>query len=298
MLKYKADIRTVVFLLAVAAVLVIQWNLEGINWLLYVLGLYLAIATAVIAHNHNHVGIWKSKFMNTVTDYWLTAFYGFPAFGWIPTHNKNHHKLNNKEGDYTITYRYSEKNNLVTLLTYPTISSYFQQTPIRDYLKEMWRTNRLDFWLYLFQYVFLIVYIGVMLYIDWRKALYFVIIPQQVALYSIMIFNYVQHVHADEESKYNHSRNFVGLTNFFLFNNGYHTVHHDRASIHWSLTPAEHKKIEHLIDPSLNERSFWGYIFRNYFLGLFMKSKRTTSMRLERMGTSQTEAAPSTVHAS
>jgi fatty acid desaturase len=221
--------------------------------------------------------------MNTITDYWLTVFYGFPAFGWIPTHNKNHHKLNNKAGDYTITYRYSEKNNLLTLLTYPTISSYFQQTPIRDYLKELWRTNRTDFWLYLFQYIFLAVYILVMLLIDWRKAIYFVIIPQQFALFTIMIFNYVQHVHADEESKYNHSRNFVGLTNLFLFNNGYHTVHHERASIHWSLTPAEHKKIEHLIDPSLNERSFWGYIFRNYFLGLVLPSKRTKSMRLERL---------------
>lgn len=121
------------------------------------------------------------------------------------------------------------------------------------------------------------------LFIDWRKALYFVIIPQQISLFSVLIFNYVQHVHANEESEWNHSRNFTGLLNFMLFNNGLHTVHHETAGLHWSQVPAEHKKVEHLIDDSLKERSFWWYIFRNYALGLFSKKYRTNSMRLQRI---------------
>ena len=168
-------------------------------------------------------------------------------------------------------------------MTYPTISSYFQQTPIYAYLRELRQTNKTDFFLYLMQYVTLGVYLIALLLLDWQKALLFVIVPHQIALYSVMIFNYVQHVHADEESDYNHSRNFLGLTNQMLFNNGYHTIHHLRASIHWSELPEAHRKIEHLIDPKLNERSFWGYIFRNYFIGMFAKTKRTRSMRLERL---------------
>lgn len=291
MLKYRADLRSVAYMIITTALLIVQWQSDQLNWLLYIPCLYFAIAVAVMAHNHNHVGMWKSKFMNTLTDYWLTLFYGFPAFGWIPTHNKNHHKLNNKAGDYTITYRYSEKNNLLTLLTYPTISSYFQQTPIYAYLRELRRTNKVDFVLYLCQYVVLGLYLGILLYINWEKALFYVIIPHQVALFSVMIFNYVQHVHADEESEYNHSRNILGLTNQFLFNNGYHTIHHMRASIHWSKLPEEHKKIEHLIDPVLNERGFWSYIFRNYFIGLFSQKARTKSMRLERMHRASRTAA-------
>ncbi len=283
MLKYKADIRTLCYMVVTTATLIIQWSLPSFNIFLFLLSLYLAVATAVIAHNHNHVSIWKAKWLNVLTDYWLTLFYGFPAFGWIPTHNKNHHKLNNKDGDYTITYRYSEKNNLITLLSYPTISSYFQQTPIYAYLGELRRTNKTDFFLYLMQYVVLAAYVIGLLLIDWQKALLFVVVPQQFALYMIMIFNYVQHVHADEESEYSHSRNFLGWTNQMLFNNGYHTIHHIRASIHWSELPEAHKKIEHLIDPSLNESGFWSYMFRNYILGLFAKSKRTKSMRLARL---------------
>jgi fatty acid desaturase len=227
--------------------------------------------------------MWRSRFLNVLTDYWLTLFYGFPAFGWIPTHNKNHHHLNNKEGDYTITYRISEKNNLFTLLTYPTISSYFQQKPIADYLKTLWRSNRPKFYLAASQYLVLGVYYAVVLLWNWKKAVLFIVIPHQVSLFSVLIFNYVQHVHTDEESKYNHARNFVGLINLMLFNNGYHTIHHESPGIHWSQTPAAQKKIANLIDPSLNERSFWWYILRVYLLAPFHSKFASHSMRLDRI---------------
>ena len=74
-----------------------------------------------------------------------------------------------------------------------------------------------------------------------------------------------------------------------LFNNGLHTVHHETAGLHWSQVPAEHKKVEHLIDDSLKERSFWGYIFRNYVMGFFNSKYKTDSMRLQRIEREQRE---------
>ena len=292
MLRYKADIKTIIYMVLTTTLFAVQWLVTGINPFIYAVYLFLSVSVSVITHNHNHVQIWKSKFMNTLTDYWLTVFYGFPVFAWIPTHNKNHHKLNNRPGDYTITYRFSEKNNLATLLSYPTISGFYQQKAIRDYLKELYRNNRGRFYLCISQYLILVVWIAAALFIDWQKAILFVIIPQQVSLFSVLIFNYVQHVHADEESEYNHSRNFTGFLNFMLFNNGYHTIHHDTAGLHWSKTPAEHKKIEHLIDSSLLERSFWWFIFRNYFMGLLSRKFKTDSMRLERIRNEQLQTAP------
>ena len=283
MLRYKADIKTIIYIIITCALFIIQWQYTGMNPFIYIAYLFFSVSVAVITHNHNHVQIWKSKILNTLTDWWLTVFYGFPVFAWIPTHNKNHHKLNNRPGDYTITYRISEKNNLATLLTYPTISGFYQQKAIRVYLKELYRNKKSRFYLSITQYLILVIWIGIALLIDWEKAILYVIIPQQVSLFSVLIFNYVQHVHANEESEYNHSRNFTGFLNFMLFNNGYHTIHHEIAGLHWSKTPEEHKKIEHLIDSTLIERSFWWYIFRNYFLGLFFKSFRTNSMRLMRI---------------
>jgi fatty acid desaturase len=71
--------------------------------------------------------------------------------------------------------------------------------------------------------------------------------------------------------------------NTFLFNNGYHTAHHMRASLHWSETPAAHEKIAHLIAPELNESSFWGYLFRTYILSIFVPRYRSESKRLMRI---------------
>ncbi|MCB0727767.1 MAG: fatty acid desaturase [Ignavibacteriae bacterium] len=287
MLKFKADIKTLIYLCLTTAMLFIQWNF-GFHPVTYIISLYLAVTVAVIAHNHNHVPMWKSKILNDITDYWITLFYGFPAFAWTPTHNKNHHKFNNKEGDFTITYRVSEKNNIFTLLSYPSISSYFQQNPIVVYLKFLWNNNRKKFFISIMQYVALGLFIIIALLIDWKKAILYVIIPQQFALFSVLIFNYIQHVHADEESDYNHSRNFVSpMTNFLLFNNGFHTIHHYRASIHWSETPEAHKKIDHLIAPHLKERGFWPYIFKAYLISPFKKTFRTRSMRLDRIAKEQ-----------
>ena len=289
MLRYKADTKTLIYMFITTSLFILQWTVIGFNPIVFFFYCFFSIAVAVITHNHNHVRIWKSDFLNTLQDWWLTVFYGFPVFAWIPTHNKNHHKLNNRMGDYTITYRFSEKNNFLTLLTYPTISGFYQQKAIRDYLKDTYKNKRSRFYLAIAQYAILVVWIGAFLLLDWKKALLYVVIPQQISLFSVLIFNYVQHVHANEESEWNHSRNFTGLLNFMLFNNGLHTVHHETAGLHWSQVPAEHKKVEHLIDDSLKERSFWGYIFRNYVMGFFNSKYKTDSMRLQRIEREQRE---------
>ena len=283
MLKHLADLKTIFYLLLTTALFFVQWHI-GFYWPVYIVSLYFAITVAVIAHNHNHVPMWKSSFLNNFFDNWITLLYGFPAFAWTPTHNKNHHKFNNKEGDYTITYRISERNNLFTLLTYPSISSYFQQSPVMGHLRDLYATKRNKFYLAILQYVTLGLFIGITLWLDWRKSLLYVVIPQQVALFTVMIFNYIQHVHADEESKYDHSRNFVsGFTNFMMFNNGYHTAHHNKASTHWSELPAAHARIAHLIAPHLNQQVILIYLFKTYIIAPFGSAyKRTGSMRLLR----------------
>jgi fatty acid desaturase len=241
------------------------------------------MSVAVSVMTHNHLPMWQSKTLNTFTDWWLTVFYGFPIFAWIPTHNKNHHRYNNRDGDDSITYRISEKNNFLTLVSYPTISGYYQQKAIFGYLKELKENNKVKYWLCISQYVILFLWIAGALLIDWQKALLFVIIPQQVSLFSVLIFNYVQHVHANEESEWNHSRNFTGFLNFLLFNNGYHTIHHHKAGLHWNKVPEAHAEIEQNINPILLERSFWWYIARVYILSIFIPKFRTNSMRLERI---------------
>lgn len=287
MLKYKADLKSLVYIAITTAMFVYQWqngfSFTPLNIAIYIVYLHFSVAVSVMAHNHNHINMWKSKTINVITDWWLTVFYGIPVFCWIPTHNRNHHRYNNKQEDYTSTFKNYEDNTLFTLVSYPGVSSYYQiKEGIIPYMKNLYKTDRKIYWEYMIQTLVLVVWVAVFLIIDWKKALLFVIIPQQLSGYFVMIFNYVQHVHADEESKYNHSRNFMGV-NLFLFNNGYHTVHHDKAVMHWSESPAAHAKIAHLIDPKLIEKSFWGYIFRVYIIGPIFPKMKTKSMRLQRI---------------
>jgi beta-carotene hydroxylase len=282
MLKNNADIKSLAYIFITTAMFVAQWIWIGMNPFIYTWYLFMSVSVAVMTHNHNHLPMWNSKKLNLLTDWWLTVFYGFPIFAWIPTHNKNHHRFNNREGDDSITYRISERNNFLTLISYPTISGYYQQRAIKEYLKELKTKNKEKFRICISQYAVLLLWVAAALILDWEKALLFVIIPQQVSLFSVLIFNYVQHVHANEESEWNHSRNFTGFLNFLLFNNGYHTIHHHKAGLHWSKVPEAHKEIEKNIDPDLLEKSFWWYIFRSYILSLFIPKFRTISMRLER----------------
>ncbi len=284
MLRYRADRQTVLYMITATALLFWQWSRPEFSAPLFVWACFMAVTITVIAHNHNHLGMWRSRTGNFLTDYWLTLLYGFPAFAWIPTHNQNHHKFNNREGDYTITYRYSERNNLVTLLTYPTVSGYHQQKPIRDHLRHLWATRRRRFWFSISQYGLLVLLIGGGLLLDWRKALLYIVVPQQFGLFMVLVFNYLQHVHADEESEFNHSRNLVGRAlNFFLLNNGYHTVHHESPGTHWSRLPEAHAAIADRIDPRLNERSFWWMMVRMFLLSPFVPRLRSRSLRLERI---------------
>ena len=276
MLRYKADRLTLVYMLITTLLLPLQWSLSSFSWPLFLLGCFMAVSVTVMSHNHNHVRMWRSRTLNVLTDYWLTLFYGFPAFAWIPTHNMNHHKFVNREGDQTLTYRFTHRNNLLTLITYPAVSAYYQQSSIRNFLFRQWAINRRRFMLCLSQYLVLALFVGTALWLDWRKALLFIVIPHQIGLFTVLVFNYLQHVGANPHSEVDHSRNIVGpWMNRLLFNNGFHTVHHDEPGLHWSELPEAHAKVAHRIHPSLNEPSFWWLVLRTYILApVFPKLRR------------------------
>jgi len=108
------------------------------------------------------------------------------------------------------------------------------------------------------------------LVLDWRKALLFFVIPQQVALFCIQSVNYLQHIETDSFSEWNHSRNFLSwMLNALLFNNGYHTVHHLKPGVHWSELPRLHAEYERHIHPSLLQPSWLRYVGYTFFVRPF-----------------------------
>ncbi len=290
--KRSADYRVLLWVLVMPLVMGAQYvNPALIPYLAWV-GAYLALSAGVMAHNHNHCPTFDSRRANSVFGHILSLFYGYPTFAWIPTHNLNHHKFVNRAGDATITWRHTNKHNLLVAFSYFFVSSYWQSDPIKAFIRKARTGNRRLYAQIMFQYALWsgvgVALLGVaMLMHGWKEGLRVwalaSVLPAVFALWAIMLFNYIQHVHTDPWSPHNHSRNFSGrLTNFFLFNNGLHGVHHENPGTHWSQLPALHAAFEPHVDPRLVHRSFWWFCLSNYFLAPLFPS----------LGTKQVGRAP------
>jgi fatty acid desaturase len=201
----------------------------------------------------------------------------------------NHHKFVNKAGDATITWRYSKKNTWLIASTYYFVSVFWQAPVINEYVQKAKKTNPAQHRHILGQQatvagahvsllaLAIVVRGGLAHWGQGALAYGFgFLLPSLFANWSMIFINYIQHVHCDPWSSHNHSRNFVSkLGNFLVFNNGYHTAHHESAGLHWSKLPEAHAKIAHLIDPVLNQASIFGYCFKAYLFGIFDERFRT-----------------------
>lgn len=263
-LYYNADRRSLAVIALVSAVFLAQWFARDFHPALFVLAIVCSLQVAVLAHNHHHAPMWRSDALNVATGYWLTLFYGGPAISWLAIHNRSHHAHENAAGkDFTSTHKVGDRNDLVGLLLYlPSLMRGFVGEHVRA-LGNIYKRSPRAFWFHLSHVALLWGSTIVLLCIDWRRALVCLIIPQQVAITSISNFNFFQHADTDVGSKWDRSRNFTGrLLNAYLFNAGFHTVHHLKPKLHWSLCAEEHARIAHEIDPRLNEPSFWAYFAR------------------------------------
>lgn len=278
--RFRADYRTLIwaYLLFPGVIAASLW-MPSLALPLVPLVLYCGFSVGVFCHNHNHCPTFAGRRMNRLHGSWLSAMYGYPTFAWIPTHNLNHHKFVNEPGDATITWRYSKRNTWWIAATYFFVSAYWQSEPIKAYIRDARRHDRPLFRQIVAQYAVVVVaHVGIMALAvalhGWATgALVYGLglgLMSAFALWSMMFINYLQHVHCDPWSKYNHSRNFVGkLGNWLVFNNGLHTVHHQHASMHWSLLRAQHDRIAAKIHPELCQPSMVTFLFRTYVLGSF-----------------------------
>jgi fatty acid desaturase len=286
MLRHRADWRTLLwaFVLFPVSALAPYYQPRLIGWLLP-WGLYMGFCAGVFSHNHNHSPTFKNKRANAWFSAWLSFFYGYPTFGWIPTHNKNHHKFTNARGDHTATWRHTNKHTFLVAVSYFFYSASWQAPAIKEFIRDARGKTNGMFGQIVGQYAVVAgghvsaLALGIYMLGPAKGTLAYLTgfgLPAFFALWSMMFINYIQHVHCDPTSKRNHSRNFVsGLGNFLVFNNGFHTVHHDNAGTHWSLAPAAHAKIAAEIDPSLNQSSIFGFCIRQYLFGLFSEKYRT-----------------------
>lgn len=232
-----------------------------------VLGLACAFSflNAVVIHNHLHRGIFHNKTLNLWWRRILSFGNLYPASANIPAHNLVHHQFED-DGQWdwadprTVNFRW----NLLNLVHYPNVAgprtfngvSRFGQFTKQPGFETQYRS----------ELAFAFGLTAVLFVVDFWTTLFFVVVPQLYGARCILRINLIQHDRADIESEWNHSRNFVGRAfNWIMCNNGYHTIHHNRAGLHWSeLDRAHAREVVQRIDPGLDERSMVVYLLRTY----------------------------------
>ena len=279
LMREPRDWQAVAYLILAPLLVVVQWR-HGFNLLAYALLLLLSVGIAAAHHNHMHRRMWHGRRLNRLTDLVLTVWQGHPSLAFHAAHNSNHHRYHHGPGDIAATWRFAggDSNHLIGYLLHP-----FQALTVLYPHMIRWllraRRHRPALWRHcLMQYAVLIVFWTGILWLDWQKALLFVIVPQLHGLHWLLGTNYLQHAHADGHSPINFARNFEGAVNLLMFNIGLHTAHHRYPRVHWSRLPALHEALRPRIHPDLLPGGLAGYIARTYLLAPFLPRYRSRSL--------------------
>jgi fatty acid desaturase len=271
-LRHDEDIRQIGCTAAFFAVFLFAWlsfrsPVSGLIPFATWLSLFqLSFMGAVATHNAIHVPLFKSKHLNSLYQICLSLQYGGSVSIFVPGHNLSHHRYPQQARDVMRTtkvrYQWNMLNGLlffwhIVLSGNQDEKLYFAAQARLD--RRIVRQRRLE-------EIAVFGTTAVLLLLDWRRWMWFALVPQFYAKYCILSLNLLQHDGCDMKSRYNFARNFTDpWLNYLCFNNGYHTVHHLYPGLHWSVLAQKHKElVAPHITPSLEQPSILGYMWRSF----------------------------------
>lgn len=259
-----------------------QVGIVGVYWLLlgamffvpaarnvpmFAAACYFSFLNAVVIHNHLHQGVFHDKRLNLIWRAVLSFGALYPASANVPSHNLVHHHFDDDgQPDWAAPGHVEFRWNLLNLLHFPNVAGPRTFAGVQRWALT---TRHADFVpQYRRELAFAFGLTGVLFVLDFWAALFFIVLPQLYGARCILRINLIQHDRTDIRSEWNHSRNFVGRAfNWIMCNNGYHTIHHNRAGLHWSeLAVAHEREVVPRQDPRLDEPSMIVYLVRTYLL--------------------------------
>lgn len=239
------------------------------NVLFFAAACYFSFLNAVVIHNHMHQGVFKSKTLNLGWRRILSFGALYPATVNIPAHNLVHHHFEDDgQPDWAAPENVSFKWHLLNLIHFPNVSGPNTFSGMQRWAAVGGRDDVRKQYLYDTGFAFGLT--GVLAFFDLWTTLFFIVLPQLYGARGILRINLIQHDGCDVTTEWNHSRNFVGRAfNWIMCNNGYHTIHHNRAGLHWSVLHEWHaREVKPRVDPSLDEPSMLAYLLRTYLFSL------------------------------
>lgn len=254
LLKFKADRRPVALSLGLLALqlLAFYYLPHGAAAVAGFLFLFPLGSCAIYNHHQQHHNAFNSRALNRLFEVVLGLQTAIPSYGWVAHHNYGHHPnyMNQPPcgpGENEDESRWARRNGELMGRNEYVLNLLFR-SPF-DSIGVMRKRPMLAVYLVL-MFIPLIAVHALLASVNWINWLAVFVLPSFCMLIYVYWLTYEHHSGLWTKNHYQASRNRVGrLYNLRTFNLGYHTAHHIKPFLHWSLLPEYHKLIEKEIPP-------------------------------------------------
>jgi fatty acid desaturase len=258
-LKYKADQLSVSYVLTAFALHAAAF-LFAPAWLAVLCVIPLAIASMFVAamnHHHQHLNTFKSPVVNRFYEVALSLQTGIAPYAWVLHHNLGHHRnyLNQRPHPTPDESKWTRRDGsqmgrieyTIDLLLHHQIDIFRLGKRYPKYFRA-----------FLLMKIPLWTLIGLALYYNPVNAVLCILLPGYITLAHTAWATYEHHAGIYPTDHHNSSYNNLNPAyNAMTCNLGYHTAHHKRPGVHWSLLPDVHEGIEDEIPAEMIQTSFW-----------------------------------------
>lgn len=220
---------------------------------LWVLGMFIA----PINHHHQHLNTFHRPWWNRLYEIALSLQTGIGPYGWVLHHNLGHHRnyLRQPPAEQADESHWTRRDGSQMGRVEYTVHL------ILHHQNDIFRVGRKHPTIlrhYLLMKVPLYLLLGLAFWWSPLNAFFVFVLPGFLTLCHTAWATYEHHAGCETDSHMEASTNRLSpLYNRLTGNLGYHTAHHHRPGLHWSLLPGHHARIEDQIPETRVLRSFW-----------------------------------------
>ena len=198
-------------------------------------------------HHHQHLTTFKHKGLNRLLEFFYALHTGVTSNLWLLHHVLGHH-INYMDQTKDQSRWQNKLGGKMSKIEYTlTVAStaYYRGFQVGKRFPKIQKA-------FIFYTIITFLVVSVMTYFKPIVALLLFIMPMVSGLLLTAWATYKHHTGLNTDNEFKASRNNLNrFYNITTGNLGYHTAHHHKKGLHWSLLPELHEKIKDKIPPNL-----------------------------------------------
>lgn len=254
MFKYSADQLPVSIILSLSLLDFILYFIIDSPWLLVSFWLLMIIPKGKICawnHHHQHTPTFKKKPLNRLLEFFYALHTGATTNVWLLHHVLGHHHnfLDQTKDESRWRRRSGETMNEIEYTLSTTATAYSRAYTVGKRYPKI----KQDFLLY---GVVSVLAVALLTWFRPLQGLFLFLLPMVTGVLLTVWATYKHHSGLDTDNQFERSRNNINrFYNITTGNLGYHTAHHMKQGLHWSLLPDLHEQIKDKIPDHLISNS-------------------------------------------